>query len=210
MDKGEAHSKPGIGNLREDSPVFPLASGCDIDLHRKPRLHGSYAPGRTPSGRPPASAPPHGIIHTGPPPLISNLMPIKSAKVCAYHKKFLRGPRMPGRYPLERAELGPLSPNAHRVGKNDRRAPKKSCLGKILEDTSVSVRGRRPKRAGLPWIARRGRRVWRGDARGWLADRPLLRQTLGATFQPALAPACPARAGRESVPTWFQLTAWFP
>jgi len=29
MDKGEAHSKPGIGNLREDSPVFPLASGCD-------------------------------------------------------------------------------------------------------------------------------------------------------------------------------------
>src|SRR5437762_4312583 len=121
MDKGEAHSKPGIGNLREDSPVFPLTSGCDIDQHRKLRLHGSYAPGRTPSWQPPASAPPHGIIHTGPPPLISNLMPIKSAKVCAYHKNILRGPRIPGRYPLERAELGPLSPNAHRVGKNDRR-----------------------------------------------------------------------------------------
>ena len=130
MDKGEAHSKPGIGNLREDSPVLPLASGCDIDQHRKPRLHGSYAPGRTPSRQPPASAPPHGIIHKGPPRLISNLMSIKSAKVCAYHKNFLRGPRMPGRYPLERAELSPLSPNAHRVGKNDRRAAKKFCLGK--------------------------------------------------------------------------------
>src|SRR5437763_17177646 len=72
------------------------------------------------------------------------------------------------------------------------------------------VAGAWPQKAGFPWIAGRGRRVWRGDARGWLADRPLLRQTLGATFQPALAPACPARAGRESVPTWFQLTAWFP
>ena len=201
MDKGEAHSKPGIGNLREDSPVFPLTSGCDIDQHRKLRLHGSYAPGRTPSWQPPASAPPHGIIHTGPPPLISNLMPIKSAKVCAYHKNFLRGPRMPSRYLLERVELGPLSPNAHRVGKNDRRAAKKFCLGKVLEDTSVSVRGRWPKRAGLPWIAGRGRRGGWGDARRWLADRPLLRQTAGATFQPAPAPAYPARASRESVPT---------
>jgi hypothetical protein len=164
MDKGEAHSKPGIGNLLEDSPFFLFAC-CDIDLHRKLRLHGAYAPGRTPSGRPPASAPPHGIIHTGPPPLISNLMPIKSAKVCAYHKKFLRGPRMPGRYPLERAELGPLSPNAHRVGKNDRRAPKKFCLGKVSEDTSVSILVRRPKRPGLPWTAGRGRQVWRGGAR---------------------------------------------
>ena len=137
MDKGEAHSKPGIGNLSEDSPVFPLASGSDIDKHRKLRLRGSYAPGRTPSSQPPASAPPHDIIHTGPPPLISNLMPIKSAKVCAYHKKIVA---RSGWYPLECAELGPLSPNAHRVGKNDRRAAKKFCLGKVLENASVSIR----------------------------------------------------------------------
>jgi predicted Zn-dependent protease len=29
---------PGIGNLREDSPVFPFACGCGIDLRRKLRL----------------------------------------------------------------------------------------------------------------------------------------------------------------------------
>jgi hypothetical protein len=148
MDKGEAHSKPGIGNLREDSPVFPLASGCDIDLHRKPSLHGSYAPGRTPSGRPPASAPPHGIIHTGPPPLISNLMPIKSAKVYADHKKVLRGPRMPGRYPLERAELGPLSPNAHRVGKKRSPRPKEILLGEDLRGHERVSSGAPAKESG--------------------------------------------------------------
>jgi hypothetical protein len=87
MDKGEAHSKPEIGNPREDSPVLPLACGCNIDFRRKLRIHGSYAPGRKPSRRPPGSAPPHGIIHAGPPALIPNLMPIKSAKVWAYLKK---------------------------------------------------------------------------------------------------------------------------
>jgi hypothetical protein len=95
----------------------------------------------------------------------------------------------PSWYPLERAELGPLSP-AHRVGKNDRRAAKKFCLGKVLEDKSESIRGCRPKRARLPWISGRGRRVWRGDARGWLADRPRLRQTFRAASQPAPAPEC--------------------
>ena len=60
---------------------------------------------------------------------------------------------MPSWYPLERAELGPLSPNAHRVPKNDRRAAKKLCLEKVSEDTSVSIRVRRPKEAGF----RRGR-----------------------------------------------------
>src|SRR2546429_9602936 len=126
MDKGEVHSKPGIGNPREDSPVLPLASGCDIDLHRKLRLHGSYAPGRTPSRRPPASARPHGIIHKWPSPLISNLMPIKSAKVCAYHKNFLRGPRMPGWYPLECAELGP--PISYCPSSRQKRSPRRQEL----------------------------------------------------------------------------------
>src|SRR5215472_12937254 len=47
----------------------------------------------------------------------------------------------------------------------------------------------------------------RGGARRWLADRPLLRQTFRAAFQPAPAPACPVRASRESVPICLQLTA---
>src|SRR6266446_5309582 len=53
------------------------------------------------------------------------------------------------------------------------------------------------------------RRARRGGARRWLADRPLLRQTFRAAFQPAPAPACRATASTELVPSWFQLTAWF-
>src|SRR5207245_1773553 len=155
MDKGEAHSKPGIGNLSEDSPVFPLASGSDIDQHRKLRLHGSYAPGRTPSSQPPASAPPHDIIHTGPPPLISNLMPIKSAKTIAEPQRNFAWEGLRG---YERVN---------------------SSLVRGHRKRGFHVMGCRSRPPG-----------WRGGARRWLAGRPLLRQTAGATFQPAPAPAC--------------------
>jgi hypothetical protein len=180
MDKGEAHSKPGIGNPRQDSPVFPPASGRDFDLDRKLRLHSSYASGRTPSRRPPGSARFHGIIHTGPSPLISNLMPIKSAKVCAYHKFFLRGPRMPSGTRLSgpNSALYLLMPIE---SPKTIAAPQRNfAWGRSQRIRACQFWVAGPKTARLSWIAGRGRRLWRGDARCWLAGRPLLRQTFGA------------------------------
>ena len=59
------------------------------------------------------------------------LMTIKSAKVCASPKIFFRaGRRLPGSGRVTRRAL--KSPNAHRVGKNDRMSPKNLSSGRAV------------------------------------------------------------------------------
>jgi hypothetical protein len=128
--------------------------------------------------------------------------PLSRQKFAPTTKFFLRGPRMPSGTRLSgpNSALYLLMPIE---SPKTIAAPQRNfAWGRSQRIRACQFRVAGPKTARLSWIAGRGRRLWRGDARCWLAGRPLLRQTFGAASQPVPAPPCLTRASTEFARSW--------